>query len=82
MIKIVAIWYPSSNWSGKHQTDIVDSPDKVKDFIGKYIYDMRANNMVINYNNQLFVIESVDDDKRLYNRRKVTYHPLQHLIGA
>lgn len=82
MIKIVAIWYPSANWSGRHQTDVIDDPNKVKDFISMYVYDMRADNMVINYNNQLFVIESVDDDKRLYNRRKVAYHPLQHLIGA
>lgn len=82
MIKLLAIWYARYNNGVSHHVCEVDSPDKIKSFIGQYIYDMKANNILINYKNELYVIESVDDVKRLYNRRKVTYHPFQHLVGA
>ena len=82
MIKLLAVWYPTSTRSGHNQVDLVEDANTIKDFISKYLYEMYANNLIINYKNELYVIESVDDVKRLYNRRKVTYHPLQHLIGA
>lgn len=82
MIKLLAIWYARHNVASQHRVIEVEDPDKIKDFIGYYIYDVGANNLLINYKNELYVVESVDNDKRLYNRRKVTYHPLKHLIGA
>ena len=82
MIKLLAVWYPTSTRPGSNRVDLVEDANTIKNFIGKYLYEMRANNMVINYKNELYVIESVDDVKQLYNRRKVTYHPLQHLVGA
>jgi len=82
MIKLLAIWYARHNVAGQHRVCEIDNPDKIKNFIGEYIYDMGANNILINYKNELYVIESVDDVKRLYNRRKVNYHPLKHLVGA
>jgi len=82
MIKLLAVWYPTSARPGTNQVELVEDADTIKNFIGKYLYEMYANNIIINYKNELYVIESVDDVKRLYNRRKVTYHPLKHLIGA
>jgi len=82
MIKLLAIWYPTSTRPGSNRVDLVEDANTIKNFINTYLYEMGANNMVINYKNELYVIESVDDLKKLYNRRKVTYHPLQHLVGA
>jgi len=82
MIKLLAVWYPTATRPGINQVELVEDANTIKNFINTYLYEMGANNMVINYKNELYVIESVDDVKQLYNRRKVTYHPLKHLIGA
>jgi hypothetical protein len=82
MIKLLAVWYASVARPGFNRVDETEDANNIKTLIGKYLYDMGANNLIINYKNELYVIESVNDEKRLYNRRKVSYHPLQHLIGA
>ena len=56
MIKLLAVWYPTATRPGINQVELVEDANTIKNFIGKYLYEMRANNMVINYKNELYVI--------------------------
>jgi len=90
MTKVLAVKYPSSadrvKQSFDHLRQVFEVPDvsKIKDLFGTLLFDdsstFRYNYCLINYNNELFVVEPVDLDKRTYVRKKVEYHPLQHMV--
>lgn len=90
MTKVLAVKYPSSvdrvKQSFDHLRQVFEVPDvsKIKDMFATLLFDestlFRYNYCLVKYNNELFVVEPVDLDKRIYVRKKVEYHPLQNMV--
>ena len=53
-----------------------NTKDSIKNIIGYLLFDNRMDNVLVNYNNQLFVCLVTDIDKREYSKKNLTYHPL------
>lgn len=75
--KIVAVWYPSKlGRPGRHEVyDTVDV-NTIKNVFSDLLFYKQANNLLVNYDNKLYMIEPVDKEKLLYKRREIKYHPL------
>ena len=82
MTNILAIWYPTSYKRGTKQ-EIVQVPDinTIKETISELLFGKRANHLLLSYKDQLYVIESMDIEKKLYSKRVVEYHPLQEKLN-
>ena len=90
MTKVLAVKYPSSTdrvrQTVDHLRQVFDVPDvsKIKELFGTLLFNdnnlYRYNYCLVKYNNELFVVEPVDLDKRTYVRKKVEYHPLQNMV--
>lgn len=90
MTKVLAVKYPSSvdrvRQSFDHLRQVFDVPDvsTIKDMFGSLLFNdsatFRYNYCLVKYNNELFVVEPVDLDKRTYVRKKVEYHPLSNMV--
>jgi len=81
MTKVCAVWYARSvNIKTKTQVVEVTDDSQFKTVFGELLFDDNANYLLVNYNNTLYMIESADRDKRLYNRRVIPYHPFSNLV--
>lgn len=81
MTKVCAVWYARST-SRPTSTEIVvvNDDSQFKSVFGDLLFDKNADHLLINYKNVLYVIEAVDRDKRLYNRRTMEYHPYSDMV--
>lgn len=82
MTKILAVWYPVSYSPGKRQVVSVENDSEIKNVFGDLLFDKGANNLLVNYGGKLYIIESTDRIKRLYNRRVTQYHPLSGIVNS
>jgi len=53
----------------------------IKNIIDYLLFENRMDNVLVNYNNQLFVCLSTDFDKRQYSKKNLTYHPLSNIVN-
>lgn len=75
--KVVAVWYPTKvGRPGRHEVVEVTDVNNIKNVFGDLLFYQMANNLVVNYENKLYMIEPVDSEKKLYKRREIKYHPL------
>jgi hypothetical protein len=82
MTKIAAIWYMTPGRSGRHQVVEVHNTEDIKPTFGRLLFENHANNLLVNYDNSLYVIEPCDREASTYLRRKIEYHPLSHLVAS
>jgi hypothetical protein len=54
----------------------VSDPQHIKQTIAGLLFDKKHDNVLLKYNNSLYICEATDHEKQLYNRRVVSYHPL------
>lgn len=90
MTKVLAVKYPSSvdrvRQSFDHLRQVFDVSDvsTIKDMFGSLLFNdsalYRYNYCLVKYNNELFIIEPVDLSKCTYVRKKIEFHPLQHMV--
>jgi hypothetical protein len=81
MTKIAAIWYPRNTVNpGRREVVTVSNDADIKTVFSELLFDRRANNLLVNYSNKLYLVEATDIAKRLYSRRSCEYHPLLHLV--
>lgn len=75
--KIVAVWYPTKvGRPGRHEVHEVVDVNTIKNVFADLLFYKHANNLVVNYDNKMYMIEPVDKEKMLYKRREIKYHPL------
>lgn len=53
-----------------------ESKDSIKNIINSLLFDSRMDNVLVNYNNQLFVCIPTDIENRKYTKKILIYHPL------
>jgi len=83
MTKILAIWYMTPGRPGRSQLFEVANTEDIKPTFYRLLFGDHANNLLVNYDNSLYVIEPKDpNDPAPYLRRKVEYHPLSHLVAS
>jgi len=81
MTKIAAIWYARNTVTpGRREVVTVYNDTDIKTVFSELLFDRRANNLLVNYSNKLYLVEATDIAKRLYSRRSCEYHPLLHLV--
>lgn len=79
--KIVGIKYPKAgssfdinrSWPVEDIINIDDLKVRIRDML----FNQHHNQVLVNYNNALYVCEKMDDT---YSRRPVKYHPLESLV--
>lgn len=57
-----------------------ETKDSIKNVISNLLFENRMDNVVVNYNNQLFVCIPTDIDTRKYVKKLLTYHPLSDKV--
>lgn len=82
MTKICAIWYMTPGQSGRHEVVDVSADEDIKPVFNKLLFGRHANNLLVAYKNNLYVIEPADREDVTYIRRQVQYHPLSHLVAS
>jgi hypothetical protein len=55
--------------------------DDIKSKIEHLLFVEKFNNVLVKFNNELFVCEPISIIKKSYNRRKVEYHPLMDKLN-
>ena len=55
--------------------------DDIKSKIEQLLFVEKFNNVLIKFNDKLFVCEPISIIKKSYNRRKVEYHPLMDKLN-
>lgn len=53
-----------------------DTKDSIKNVINNLLFENRMDNVLVNYNNQLFVCIPTDIENRKYAKKVLIYHPL------
>ena len=60
----------------------IENKDDIKVNIEHLLFVERFNNVLVKFNNELFVCEPISVIKKSYNRRKVEYHPLMNKFAV
>ncbi len=55
--------------------------DDIKSKIEQLLFVEKFNNVLVKFNDKLFVCEPISILKKSYNRRKVEYHPLMDKLN-
>jgi len=55
--------------------------DDIKSKIKQLLFVEKFNNVLVKFNNELFVCEPISIIENSYNRRKVEYHPLMDKLN-
>ena len=82
MTKIVAVWYMTPGRPGRHEVVEVQDDAQIKETFCGLMFNRHANNLLVCYKNNLYVIEPADREDVRYYRRQVDYHPLSHLVAS
>jgi len=59
----------------------IENDDDIKLKIEQLLFVEKFNNVLIKFNDKLFVCEPISMIKKSYNRRKVEYHPLMDKLN-
>ena len=59
----------------------IENNDDIKLKIEQLLFVEKFNNVLIKFNDKLFVCEPGSKTKKSYNRRKVEYHPLMDKLN-
>ena len=59
----------------------IENNDDIKLKIEQLLFVEKFNNVLIKFNDKLFVFEPISKIKKSYNRRKVEYHPLMDKLN-
>jgi len=83
MTEIIAIWFPRAGTmhTSQHKKIIVEDQNEIKPTIGGLLFNDGADNLLVKFNKRMFVIEAKDRVEYTYNRREITYHPLQSMFS-
>lgn len=58
----------------------VSELNNIKPTIQSLLFDRKCHQVLTKYNNELFICEKTDNNKRLYVWTKIDYHPYNHLV--
>ena len=59
----------------------IENKDDIKVNIEHLLFVEKFNNVLVKFNDKLFVCEPISIIKKSYNRRKVEYHPLMDKLN-
>lgn len=59
----------------------IENKNDIKVNIEHLLFVEKFNNVLIKFNNELFVCEPISINDKTYNRRKIEYHPLMDKLN-